>query len=281
MVIIADSGSSTTNWAIINKNQEVKFINSNGLNPLHLSENEILSDLELIFNISIDRQEVRKIIFYGAGCISHEINRKIELPLSKLFPNASIEIDSDITAASIALFGNDAGISCILGTGANVAFWDGTQNHQTTASLGYILGDEGSGAYIGKKILTEYLRKNFSEELHFKLCDFIKINDNQIIQTIYKTNESKRFLASVMIFAKENIENEEIQKIIYDSFQKFIQIFILKIENVSKLPIGFCGSIAFNFEPILQKVMNANNLKINKIVQNPLFELVEYFKEKQ
>lgn len=280
MEIFADSGSTNTTWVVTKNNEIFDFFRSSGLNPLHLSKLKITNEIYSCFNNLQNKNEVKKIYFYGAGCINNDTNIKIQSSLLKIFTNAKIEIDSDIKASSIALFGNNSGVSCILGTGTNVAFWDGTKNHQTTASLGYILGDEGSGAFIGKLILQNYLRKKFSAELQFKLDEFLKLDNSQVIQTVYNSNESKKFLASLMLFAKENPKNKEISKIINESFQLFVETFLLNIDNIDEFQIGFCGSVAYHFKDNLEQIMSANNLKIHKVIKDPMLELINFFKNK-
>lgn len=278
MEIFADSGSTNTSW-VVTENFEIQdFYRSKGLNPLHLSIENITNEIYDCFLNLQYKNKVTKIFFYGAGCINKDTNLKIKSALIKFFPKANIEIESDIKASSIALFNHKPGISCILGTGANVAFWDGTNNHQTTAPLGYILGDEGSGAYIGKQILQYYLRKKFSTELQLKLDKFLKLDFSQIIQTVYKSNESKKFIASLMLFAKENSDNEEINKIVNESFQLFVETFLINIEKIDEFQIGFCGSVAYHFKDNLEQIMSANNLKIHKVIKSPIFELIKYFK---
>lgn len=278
MVIVADSGSSSTTWAIISKNSEIKILSSQGLNPLHITQKNLLFTINSTFDNKYLNQNVEKVLFYGAGCLNKNINSKLALTLKQVFPNSSIKIDSDIKAAAIALFGNKQGIACIIGTGANSAIWDGKDYKTITAPLGFILGDEGSGTYIGKKIFANFLRKNFSEDLLHKIREFIGCDEKKIIENIYRNKASKVYIASIIPFVYENIENPELKEIVYNSFLDFVNVFIKNKDLDQNLKIGFCGSVAFYFKDILENVLLEKKLKLHKIIQNPIFNLIENLK---
>jgi len=277
MILVADSGSSKTIWSAGLPNSSPVFFHTKGYNPLHISSEEMSSDLLCNIPESIHVQKIEKVFFFGAGCSGVENKQIIISALNAVFPNASCKVSSDIDAAGIALFGKEKGIACILGTGSNAVLWDGQQGIQHVKPLGYILGDEGSGCQMGIRFLKKLLRKEFSHELQDFFENKIELNYDQIIYKIYKGNETKSFLASFVPLMSTRISEPQIQEIAIHSFQIFIDTYIRNIPSYQLYPIGFCGSPAFWFKNILEEVMSKNGLTLQKVIINPIEELAKDF----
>jgi len=276
MTLIADSGSTKTLWILLRNGKQEKVIQTQGLNP-YFTPPEIMREIihnELIHKLT--NEEVAQIFFYGAGCSTEKNNELIRHQLQPFFREARIEIYHDILGAGRALFGKGEGIACILGTGCNSCFFDGHDVFPRIPSLGYLYGDEGAGSYLGKELLRRYLKEElpdpvraaFEERYHYTLED--------ILNSLYNKPFPNRFLASFSFFLKDHITDPTIHDLIYFSFIEFIRSHILKYDHYEHYPIGFIGSIAFQYQEILQEAADANQLSISKILQTPLEGLVEY-----
>ncbi len=277
MILIADSGSTKTIWAAKNNNFATSFFQTKGYNPYHVQADEIVSDLLIHVPENICKQQVEQIYFFGAGCSNAQNKSIITQAVKSVFPNAYVKVASDIEGAAMALFGKEKGIVCILGTGSNAAIWDGNKPQQHTPPLGYILGDEGSGTHMGIRFLKKYLRKEFDNELLEYFHSKIEFSDAEIMNMIYKSSDTKRFLASFVPLLSSRIENPEIEQIVIESFRSFFSVFILKIPEYKEFPVGFCGSPAFFFKNILAEVASEYDVQVEKIIINPIEELVRFY----
>jgi glucosamine kinase len=277
MILVADSGSSKTIWSAGLPNTSPVYFRTKGYNPLHISSEEIVSDLLRNIPNTIQVKHVEKVYFFGAGCLGDENNQIIISALNAVFLNANCKVSSDIDAAAIGLFGNKKGIACILGTGSNSVLWDGQHGVQFVKPLGYILGDEGSGCQMGMRFLKKLLRKQFSPEIQEFFQSNIELSYEQIMQRIYQSSETKSFLASFVPLMSSRISDPQIKEIAEQCFQDFIDTFIMTIPAHQMYPIGFCGSPAYWFRDILEEVMNKNGLSIENVILNPIHELTQYF----
>jgi N-acetylglucosamine kinase-like BadF-type ATPase len=276
MLLIADSGASKTSWAYQNMNKKWINYETLGLNPYTRPEAEITN---IIKEVAQKFPSVQEIFFYGAGCVNKENKNLIKnICESQFLTLQKIEIDNDLMGAAKALCGNQKGNIAILGTGSNLAYFDGKNLYGEEFNLGYILGDEGSGAYLGKQLLKMFLHQKLPLSIHEKLLiENPTLHRDFILQNIYKQPNPNRFLAKFTTFIKENIENEVIKNIVIQSFDQFLQTYLplLPVES-QKFSIHFVGSIAFYFQEELKMAVDNVNYKIGKILKNPIEGLKEF-----
>ena len=277
MQIIVDSGSTKSDWAIVNGADAIRF-QTEGINPLMQSAESIREMLEKSYG-GWEICEGSEMHFYGAGCVGERAKEVVRDALSQLIRYEDIEIASDLLGAARALCGHEAGIACILGTGANSCYYDGENIEANTHPLGYILGDEGSGAYIGKKIVSDALKGLMDDELTEKFWQWAGMSYEEIIEHVYRLPYPNRFLAGFTRFAAENIDNDVVRSIIRDAFVSFIDRNLMQYERVGQVGIGYVGSVAIVFEEILADVMRERGLKMGKMLKTPISGLIEWHRE--
>lgn len=277
MILIADSGSTKTDWILISPRTRKEY-RTTGINPYFMSKNEISQVLSRTFDTT-QRRGVHKIFFYGAGCGSEMRKEAVLHALRDSFPEAQISIDTDLTGSARALFGTEPGIACILGTGSNCGFYDGREITFKYPSLGYVLGDEGSGTALGKQVITDFLYEDMPLELRGLFLGFMdNASRDKIMEQIYKNPFPNRFLASVVPFIKKNETNPYIGKLVFDHFDAFFKKHILKYPDVHRKDIGFCGTVAVLFSDILNKVAYSHKLAITDVISSPMEGLVKFHK---
>ena len=276
MILIADSGSTKTEWALVSKNETITFETS-GMNPYFVTTNELIKIQEIILE-KVNNKNVTNVFFFGAGCNSSEKKNVIEVFLNKTFPDSETEIESDLLGAAKALFGKSNGIAVILGTGANSGYFNGNEITFKTESLGYILGDEGSGAYIGKHFITNLLYGNFSKEIENNFKNEFGIGKTEILENVYRKSNANKYLASFTYFIKTNIKNKQVKAIVENAFYDLITNHLLKYPDIKNNKVGFVGSIANVFSEILIEKCKFYNITIQLIVAKPIMKLVEFYK---
>jgi N-acetylglucosamine kinase-like BadF-type ATPase len=260
---------------VVNNGEILQEIFTDGINPFYQTDMDIIGlvDSQLIPNL--EYSEFEKINFYGAGCSFPEKKFLVSQALVRFFGNSLIEIQSDLLAAARSLFQHEKGIACILGTGSNSCFYDGKEIIQNVSPLGYILGDEGSGAVLGKLLMADCLKNQLPEWLSEKLLDEYELTPAIIMENVYKEPFPNRFLAKFTPFILEHIEEPSIFNLVYDSFDAFL------IRNVLQYPlediqVGFVGSIAHYFSDTLEIVASERGVIISEIIQNPMKGLVQF-----
>ncbi|MDA3868024.1 MAG: ATPase [Salinivirgaceae bacterium] len=279
MLLIADSGSTKTTWSILNKNlEDTIFIETSGINPFYQNTTEIYKVLEQEFNS--DTKEIDAIWFYGAGCANNSTKKTVGDALKQFFSAKEIHIESDLMAAARALCGDKEGIACILGTGSNSCHYDGINILANVPPLGFILGDEGSGAVIGKQFLADILKNQMPKELTQKFFTTFKTDTAEILNHIYKQPFPNRYAAGFTRFIAENISHPELHKLVKSSFDRFLERNVLQYPKASSLPIHFTGSIACVFKPILEESLTKHQLTCGRILKAPMKGLIEFHSHK-
>ncbi len=270
-VLIADSGSTKTDWAFMGKR-----VQTQGINPFHQDEDTIRSILkeELLPQLTSDITHLTSILFYGSG-VRPELEEKMQRLLQEVFPQAEhIEAHGDLLGAARALCGHQEGIACILGTGANSCLYDGERIVENTPPMGYILGDEGSGAVLGVRFLNALYKNRLSNDVKASFEAFTEMSMAQVIERVYRQPMANRWLASLSKFIHQQIENPQIEQLVIDNFRDFIQRNIAPYQR-RDLPINAVGSIAFYYQQQLEKAVKAEGYTLGKIVRSPLDVLVE------
>lgn len=269
MKLIADSGSTKTHW-----NCAEKDFFTEGINPFFLSEIGIknLINNRLVDKIQFDK--VSEMFFYGSGCTPTKSSLMYNV-LAEIFPNAKIEVESDLTGAARSLLQHSAGIACILGTGSNSCLYDGETITANVPSLGFILGDEGGGASLGKSLISNILKRMLSENIIKKFEEKYSLSTAEIIENIYNRPFANRYLANFTEFLFENQDEPEIDALILNEFQSFFDRNIAKYDYQNHT-VNFVGSVAFYFARQLRQVTDYNEFRIGKIVQSPMEGLIEF-----
>lgn len=277
MILIADSGSTKTDWRLIT-NSSVKEFSTIGLNPFFVSADDIKNAI-LESDLNSFHSDVKTIHFFGAGCSTQQNCELIANSLSTVFINANIYVDSDMSGACKALFGDDTGIAAILGTGSNSAFYKNGNIVYSQPSLGYILGDEGSGSYLGKKLVSKYLNNELPEELDKLFQKKYNLSKKEILNSVYKQAFPNRYLASFAVFLYQHIKHEYIAKMVESGLEDFFIRNLIKYPEIEKYPVCFTGSIAFYFAETIYKLGDKYNIIINKIEKQPINALVSRYRE--
>ncbi|MDP4184385.1 MAG: ATPase [Bacteroidota bacterium] len=274
MILIADSGSTKTEWTLVDKG-EVRFrIYTPGINPFYQTTEEIIEVLNSkAFQVP---DNVQKIVFYGAGCAFPEKIEIVAKAIAYFSPGTTIEIESDLVGAARALCKHEAGIACILGTGSNSCYYDGNKVVENVSPLGFILGDEGSGAVMGKKLVADYMKKQMPESLREKFSNTYGIPNAQILESVYRKPFPNRFLAGFAPFLTENIQNSYIKSLVADSFRDFIVRNVCQYSAHKQLPVHFIGSVAFWLQSVLAEVAQELDIKIGNIYKSPMDGLINY-----
>lgn len=270
-VLIADSGSTKTDWAFMGMRMQTQ-----GINPFHQDEDTIRRILkeELLPQLTSDIRHLTSIIFYGSG-VRPELEEKMRRLLGEAFPQAEhIEAHGDLLGAARALCNNEEGIACILGTGANSCLYDGERIVENTPPMGYILGDEGSGAVLGARFLNALYKNRLSNEVKVAFETYMEMSMAQVIDRVYRQPMANRWLASLSTFIHQQIGNPQIEQLVIDNFRDFIQRNITPYQR-KDLPINAVGSIAFYYKEQLEKAVKEEGYTLGKIVRSPLDALVE------
>ena len=273
--LIADSGATKCEWCLL-ENGKKRIIPTLGISPYFLNELQILNLIEKSLLPKLKGAVITELHFYGTG-LSNPLNVSIlKTVLKKCFEKASIKIETDLTAAARALCGRKKGIACILGTGSNSCFYNGRKMTKNSPGIGYILGDEGSGAYLGKKVIQHFLYGTFDEELQARFEKRFLTNAIEILENVYKKPLANRYLASFAIFLAENRGHYMIENIIEDGLNDFFFTHIYKYRESWTLPINFIGSVAFGFKDVLQELCNTYELELGKVMKAPMKGLIEF-----
>lgn len=278
MILIADSGSTKTDWRLIDANQQIHQYTTQGINPYLQSQEDIsfIFESELIPQFKRGMQShVFEIHFYGAGCGAVQRKKLVATALWKLFPSALIEVHTDLLGAARALCGSKPGLAAILGTGSNTCYYDGGSIVENHASLGYILGDEGSGAHIGKTFIQAYLNKELPEGIATRFYERFQLDKEQILEKLYKQPMPNRFLASFSKFIYQNLKEQYLIDLVANCFNQLFDKHVLKYEHVN-LKLSCVGSVAFYFSNILRAVAANKGVQIETIIETPIAALTLY-----
>ena len=275
MILIADSGSTKTHWCVCERGIILKHIFTKGINPFYQSVEEIKLEIESRLVPELKEFQINHIYFYGAGCSFADKSAMVGAALGVFFNDIIIEIYSDLLGAARALFGKSKGIACILGTGSNSCYFDGVEIVENVSPLGFILGDEGSGAVLGKILIADCLKNQLPIQLKDKLLKQFDLTPAIILEKVYKQPFPNRFLATLSPFLLENIAEPSIFNIVYDSFDAFFVRNVMQYTLDNK-EVGFVGSVAYYFKDCLEIVASERGIKISKIEQSPMNGLVEY-----
>ena len=281
MILVADSGSTKCDWILVNGDQNISTTTM-GFNPFFHDQNLIASKLRENEILQKNADSIKEVHYYGAGCSSPERINIIKEAMAGQFKNVSTwEIVEDLKGAVYATCGNKSGIVCILGTGSNCCYYDGQTIHKGIPSLGYVLGDEGSGSYFGKQIVTHFMHDKLPEDLLGSFNKFNRYSKDDILVSVYKKPHANVFLASFAKFISGHEEHPFFKEMVYKGLKLFSEIYILGQDQHKFNKVHFVGSVAFYFQDVLKKVAKDLGFEIASIIQKPIDNLAEYHSNKQ
>ena len=278
MILIADCGSTKTDWVLCEGDDIIARVRTQGLNPTHQESEEIFEILSAELTDEITAHKLQKIYFYGAGCAYETANNRMRRALEGIFATKEIEINSDLLAAARALCKHEEGIACILGTGSNSCLFDGEKIIDNTPSLGYILGDEGSGAHLGRQLISDCIKKQLPKKICDKFFEQYDLSVATILEKTYHSSLPNRWLASFTPFLSEHKLVPEINTMLKQCFKQFFQRNTMTYRR-SWLPIHIIGNIGIHFSEEIKETAESLGLSIGNIVDSPMNGLIEYHKQ--
>lgn len=278
--LIADSGSTKAEWCLFD-GQKKRKITTQGISPYFLSSMQIKSILEKELLPGLKGAVPDIIHFYGTGCSNPANISILKQALRQLFTSAQLKITSDLMGAAKALCGDEKGVACILGTGSNSCYYNGKKIVSNSPGLGFILGDEGSGAYMGKKVIQYFLYNTFDPDLMDRFMAKYDTDSATILNAVYKQPLPNRYLAGFVGFLIENRGHFMIENIIEDSFNDFFFTHICKYKESWTLPIHFTGSVAYGFKDVLKEMCQSYVLELGNVLKQPIDGLIKYHRLQQ
>ena len=277
MILIADSGSTKTDWCVVENGVLVQQIFTKGTNPFFQSEEEISNEIATALLPELKTDEFDAVYFYGAGCGFPDKIEIVHRAISKqLKVKGNVEVATDMLAAARGLCGRKAGIACIMGTGSNSCYYDGENIVANVSPLGFILGDEGSGACLGKLMVGDLLKNQMTPELKEKFLKQFNLTPADIIDRVYRKPFPNRFLASLSPFLAQNINEPCVHELVLNSFKAFFKRNIMQYENYQNLKVNLIGSVAFYYKEVLAEAAEAMGIQLGTIIQSPMEGLIKY-----
>lgn len=280
MILIADSGSTKCSWVLhANAEEKPQYFNTIGFNPFFIDRAQIIEHLQKS-DLSAIVDKITEVHFYGAGCSNSQMRNKLKKDLSVFFQSAAISVKHDLDAACIATFEGKSNICCILGTGSNSCFFDGNKIVEAAPALGYIVGDEASGNYFGKKVLQLYFNNKLSENLTRDLENEYGCTLEDYYENVYHSERPNKYLARFFRFLADNKSEIVFQEIIRNGLREFFELHICCFENYKNHPINFIGSVAYFLADEIKEMAKEFDCTIGQIIQNPIDNLVQYHLKK-
>ena len=277
MILIADSGSTKTDWCVVENGQPIQQISTKGINPFFQSEEEISNEIATSLLPQLKTNALDAVYFYGAGCGFPDKIAMVHRAITKhLQIKREVEVNTDMLAVAHGLCQHEAGIACIMGTGSNSCYYDGKQIVSNVSPLGFILGDEGSGAVLGKLLVGDILKNQMTPELKEKFLKQFSLTPADIIDRVYRKPFPNRFLASLSPFLAQNIDEPCIHALVLGSFKSFLKRNVMQYGNFRNSKVHFIGSVAFYYKTILAEAAQEMNIQLGTIIKSPMEGLIKY-----
>jgi len=277
MLLFADSGSTKTEWMLVKGNGEVLVhTRTRGLNPYYITDNDVRAAVFEVLPDGVDPLEIQHVYFYGAGCGNTERRKMMSDALEDSFTVAIVDVFTDILGAARSVWQHERGIAAILGTGANACAYNGEDIFRKVLSLGYLLGDEGSGAYLGKKFLEMYYNSTFDHDFVKIIRNELEMDYNHVMNSIYRGTTPSVYLASFVPFLHSHRNHPLVNELLLNAFDEFFVKIVKSIPECCDLPVGFIGSVASNFENEITAAAKKNKILTGKFINDPLAGIVQY-----
>jgi glucosamine kinase len=281
MILVADSGSSKTDWLLNISQEETQQFRTGGLNPYFLSEKEIVKVIQdQAHEMVAYAPQITEIYFFGAGCSSPDRHEIVSNAISQLFPGSYVSVDSDLLGSAYATCGHEKGLCCVLGTGSNISIFDGEDIHDGKHGLGFVLGDEGAGTWLGKTLITDFLYGNMPDDISHKFNEAYHLDKDTVIKNVYQKPAGNSYLASFARFLSGIRESEYAQTVLRNGFLEFIETNIKTYPEYNRYKCNFVGSIAFVFEDELKAICKENGIRVGKIIKQPIHDLMHFILER-
>jgi glucosamine kinase len=274
--LIADSGATKTHWVLLDGRKKSIEFYSPGFNPYYYDREQFRKSLNDALRTNLETDLVKEIHFYGSGVSSEENREIVRNSLSFIFPKVKVSVYHDLHGAAVALLGHEQGIACILGTGSNSCLWNGKEIIANVPSLGYLLGDEGSGTYMGKLLVRDVLIGEADPQIATLFFHENKLDFAGTLDRIYKEKYPNRFFSEQAKFLRKYRDTPYSTEIIIRNFEDFVRVQISKYPGYDKLPVSFTGSVAANFRDLLQEVLKKHSIKMGIIMKEPMEGLLRY-----
>lgn len=277
MILIADGGATKTEWCLLSASGNKK-IKTQGISPYFLNAGQIAELLRLQLLPDLDEPvDVSEIHYYGTGCTAPQTSKVIADALEQLFPRAKIEVSYDLVGAAHALCGNEAGIACILGTGSSSGYYNGKEIEKNIAGLGYVLGDEGSGAYFGKMFATQYLYGKIDSGLAHSFEQELALTPDTLLYKIYSEPFANRFLASFSFFLSRNKQHPQVSHILRNGLNDFFEIHLSEYSQRHDVPVHFTGSISVVYRDFITQLCVEHKFTCGRIIKDPIDGLADFY----
>lgn len=281
MIAIVYSGSNTADWKLADKGKVIADFKTNGINPLLNDEKYILHLLNKNINLIHHAEEIRKIYFFGAGAGSNESKNVISQAFAKFFKNGKISVEHDMVAAALASCEDEPGIVCIIDSGSNATYFDGKKVKANNYGLGYALGDEGSACWLGLQLLKNYLNETLPKNIREQFIAKFDLERKQILDRVYRNPQPVLFLTSFLEFLMENREDKYVKNMIKTGFRQFIGLYVSTlIKEHPGTPVYVVGSTAANFQDYLREVAIEAGIEIRTVIKEPIYNLLNYYSNK-
>lgn len=278
MIILADGGSTKVDWRLVEGENEIKQVFTKGANPFFRTREDISEEIKNTLMPQLKGAKIDGIYFFGAGCANPEKNRIISDAITDHIKTPIVNVDSDLLAAARGLCGHNKGIACIIGTGSNSCFYDGTNIVENVSPLGYILGDEGSGAVLGRLFVGACLKNQLTKGLKEEFLKEYDLTATDIIERVYRQPMANRFLASLSPFLIKHIDDVSIYQLVYNAFTDFFKKNVMQYDYLNN-DVHFTGSVAYHYQDVLRKVGSDLDINVGTIIQSPMDGLISYYSE--
>jgi N-acetylglucosamine kinase-like BadF-type ATPase len=277
MILIAESGSTKCDWVLLDlKGREIERWHTMGFNPYFHSSEVVAQTLSSTKGLNLWAERITQTWFYGAGCSSEDLKAIIRNGLDRVFIHAENHVDHDLVAAAYALYQGNPLVACILGTGSNSCYFDGEEVHEEVPALAYVLGDEGSASFIGKRLVADFLYKRLPPDLYKDFERNYHLDKNDVVERVYNQPYANVYLASFGPFAGKHKDHPYIIEIVREGIRKFIDIHVLCFNEAASAQVSFVGSVAKAFEDIIKEELAASNLNFGRVLAKPVNNLIEY-----
>lgn len=274
-MLIADSGSTKTDYRLIQKDGKILQIEGEGIHPYLEEESGIVEKLKKTF-ISYSMEEIGEVFYYGAGCSSEENKQKVHRAFASVFKEAKIIVEHDLLGAARAACGRNAGLAGILGTGSNCCIFDGEKIIEEFPTSGYILGDEGGGVFMGKKLLKDFIEERMPSDVRQSFDVRYKLSKHDILKRLSTDERPNKFMASFSMFIYHHRDHPYIHDIIEYNFQSFFDVQVKSFAEYQKYPLNLVGSIAFYFQEYIRSIADENDVIIGNVLEKPIAGLTLY-----
>ncbi|WP_118194020.1 N-acetylglucosamine kinase [Albibacterium indicum] len=281
MILVVDSGSFKSDWMFTPNGKKPERYRTQGINPFFTQEKEIVKIIQSFKEISPYVNDISEIYFFGSGCTSPDRREIVSNAVSHVFKNAFVSVDTDLIGSAYATCGDRPGFISTMGTGSNISFFDGENALPSRFGTGFILGDIGSGAWFGKKLVTDFLYDQMPSDISIEFAGTYEVNKEIVMKNVYQEPHPNAYLASFAPFLADHTSHDYITDMLCNGFEDFVKTNIFSYADYEDYECHFVGSIAYFYSEQLKVVCKNNHVRIGKIIQQPIQDLYAFVVEKE